>query len=43
MCRARALDGSKPQAHGSNYKDPGAAHFDRRDQAKLAKRLVRRL
>lgn len=28
---------------GSDYKDLGAAHFDRRDHAKLAKRLVRRL
>jgi transposase len=28
---------------GSEYKDLGASHFDRRDQAKLAKRLVRRL
>ena len=28
---------------GSEYKDLGAAHFDRRDHAKLAKRLVRRL
>ncbi len=28
---------------GSEYKDLGAAHYDRRDHAKLAKRLVRRL
>jgi len=28
---------------GSEYKDLGATHFDRRDHAKLAKRLVRRL
>ena len=28
---------------GSEYKDLGAAHFDRRDHAKLTKRLVRRL
>ncbi len=28
---------------GSEYRDLGAAHFDRRDHAKLAKRLVRRL
>jgi transposase len=28
---------------GSEYKDLGGAHFDRRDHAKLAKRLVRRL
>jgi transposase len=28
---------------GSEYKGLGAAHFDRRDRAKLAKRLVRRL
>jgi transposase len=28
---------------GAAYKDLGAAHFDRRDHAKLAKRLVRRL
>jgi len=30
-------------ATGSEYKDLGAAHFDRRDHAQLAKRLVRRL
>jgi transposase len=28
---------------GTDYKDLGAAHFDQRDHAKLAKRLVRRL
>jgi transposase len=28
---------------GSEYRDLGATHFDRRDHAKLAKRLVRRL
>jgi hypothetical protein len=28
---------------GSEYKDLGAHHFDRRDHAKLTKRLVRRL
>ncbi|HEY3820506.1 MAG TPA: transposase, partial [Polyangiaceae bacterium] len=28
---------------GSEYKDLGASHFDRREHAKLAKRLVRRL
>jgi hypothetical protein len=30
-------------ATSSEYKDLGAAHFDRRDHAKLAKRRVRRL
>jgi transposase len=28
---------------GSDYKDLGAAHLDKRDHAKMAKRLVRRL
>jgi hypothetical protein len=30
-------------ATGSEYKDLGPAHFDRRDHAKLARQLVRRL
>ena len=28
---------------GSDYQDLGAAHLDKRDHAKMAKRLVRRL
>ncbi len=28
---------------GSDYKDLGAAHLDKRDHTKIAKRLVRRL
>lgn len=29
--------------HGVDYRDLGADHFDRRDKAKLARRLIRRL
>jgi hypothetical protein len=29
--------------HGTDYRDLGADHFDRRDKSKLAKRLIARL
>jgi hypothetical protein len=29
--------------HGVEYRDLGADHFERRDKAKLAKRLIQRL